>query len=186
VAAAGRVAGTLVGSLNNSNSLRRNTSGTVVGYESKFAYLDAIVRLELDTHPKFPTTILFDFVNNVRGPKERSGYWAELTVGRQKEAKDLQFNYTFARIEKDAVIAAFNESDLRSSTNVLQNKLQIAYMFHNNVTGQFTAWIGKLANPLFNTDLVPAGVRAACIGSDVSNCRDPWLKRLQFDIIYKF
>jgi hypothetical protein len=186
VAAAGRVAGTLVGSLNNSNSLRRNASGTVIGYESKFAYLDAIVKLELDTHPKFPTTILFDFVNNVRGPKERSGYWTELTVGRQKEAKDLQFNYTFTRIEKDAVIAAFNESDLRASTNVLQNKLQVAYMFHNNVTGQFTAWVGKLASPLYNTDLVPAGVRAACTGADVSNCRDPWLKRLQFDVIYKF
>jgi hypothetical protein len=55
-----------------------------------------------------------------------------------------------------------------------------------NVQGQFTAWVGKLANPLDNTELVPAGVRGACTGTDVSNCRDPFLKRLQFDIIYKF
>jgi hypothetical protein len=175
-----------VGSLNNSNTLRKNSAGAVVGYAYKFAYLDAIIKLELDTHPRFPTTILFDFVNNVRGPSERTGYWTELTVGKQKEAKDVQFGYTYARIDKDAVISAFNESDLRASTNVLQHKFQVAYLFKGNVTGQFTAWIGKLANPLLNPELVPSGVRAACTGSDVSNCRDPYLKRLQFDLIYKF
>ena len=186
VAAAARTSGTLVGSLNNSNSLRKNLSGTVLGYASKFAYLDLILKLDLDTNPKFPTSVLFNFVNNVRGPRERSAYWAELTVGRQKEAKDVQFGYAFIRIEKDAVIAAFNESDLRSSTNVRQHKMQFACLFKSNVTGQFTAWIGKLANPLSNTDLVPSGVRGACTGADVSKCTDPYLKRLQFDVIYKF
>ena len=175
-----------MGSLNNTNSLRKNSSGTVLGYATKFAYLDAIMKLDLDTHPRFPTSILFDFVNNTRGPSERSGYWAELAVGKQKEAKDVQFSYTYIRIEKDAVIAAFNESDLRASTNVLDHKLNFAYMFKSNVTGQFTAWIGKLANPLMNTSEVPVGVRGACTGSNVSSCRDPYLKRLQFDLIYKF
>jgi hypothetical protein len=186
VAAAGRVAGTLVGSLNNSNTLRKNSSGTVIGYASKFAYLDAILKLDLETSKRFPTSILFDFVNNVRGPHERSGYWTEIAVGKQKEAKDVQLGYTFARIEKDAVVSAFNESDLRASTNVLQHKFQFAYMVKSNLTAQFTAWVGRLANPLMNTDLVPSGVRAACTGADVSNCRDPYLKRLQFDLIYKF
>jgi hypothetical protein len=186
VAAAGRASGVLVGSLNNSNTLRKDSTGKVLGYAYNFAYLDAIMKLDLDTGRRFPTTILFDFVNNVRGPRERSGYWTELTVGRQKEAKDWQFNYTFARIEKDAVISAFNESDLRSSTNVLDHILQVGYMFHGNVQGRFTAFIGKLANPLDNPELVPAGVRGACTGADVSSCRDPYLKRLQFDVIYKF
>jgi hypothetical protein len=186
VAAAARTAGTLVGSLNNSNTLRKNSSGTVLGYATKFAYLDAIAKLDLDIHPRFPLAFLFNFVNNVRGPKERSGYWIETTIGKQKEAKDVQFGYTYARIEKDAVISAFNESDLRASTNVLQNKLQFAYMVKSNLTAQFTAWVGKLAHPLLNTDLVPSGVRGACTGSNVSACRDPYLKRLQFDLIYKF
>jgi hypothetical protein len=186
VAAAARTSGVLVGSLNNSNSLRRNASNAVLGYASKFAYLETIMKLDLDTSRRFPTSIIFDFVNNVRGPRERSGYWTEVTFGRQKEVKDLQFGYTYARIEKDAVIAAFNESDLRASTNVIQNRFQVGYMFHGNVQGQFTAWIGKLANPWSNTDLVPAGVRGACTGADISACKDPYLKRLQFDIIYKF
>jgi hypothetical protein len=110
----------------------------------------------------------------------------EATFGRQKEAKDLQFAYSYIRIEKDAVISAFNESDLRSSTNVLDHKIQAGYMFHGSVQGQFTAWIGKLANPLDNPELVPVGVRGACTGSDTSRCADPYLKRLQFDVIYKF
>jgi hypothetical protein len=187
VAAAGRVAGTLVGSLNNSNSLRKNGSGTVVGYAYKFAYLDAIAKLELDTTPRFPTTIIFDFVNNTRGPLgKRSGYWTEVTFGKQKEKNDLQFGYTYTSIDKDAIIAAFNESDLRSSTNVQNHRLLLGYMFHSNVQAQFTAWIGKLKDPLGNPELVPAGVRGACTGSDTSNCKDPYLKRLQFDVIYKF
>lgn len=178
--------GSLKPSLSNSNTYRYSSSGAVVGYQTGFAYLDAIMKLDIEAHPRFPIAILFDFVNNMRGPRERSGYWAEMTVGKQKEAKDFQFGYSFIRIEKDAVIGAWNESDLRSSTNVLNHKLNFAYMVHSKVTAQYTAWIGRLANPRANTSLVPSGVRAACTGSDVSNCRDPYLKRMQFDVVYKF
>ena len=178
--------GSLKPSLSNSNTYRYNSSGAVVGYATKFAYLDAIMKLDLDTHPRFPIAVLFDFVNNMRGSQERSGYWAELTIGKQKEAKDAQFGYSFIRIEKDAVIGAWNESDLRSSTNIRNHRLNFSYMFHSKVTGQFTAWIGKLANPRDNVSLIPSGIRGACTGADVSNCDDSYLKRLQFDVIYKF
>ncbi len=186
VAAAGRVSGTFVGSLNNSNTLRKNSGGTVVGYAYKFAYLDAIMKLDIEASSRFPTSLLFNFVNNVRGPKERSGYWTELTVGKQKDPKDLQFGYAYVRIDKDAVIGAFNESDLRSATNVSNHRLLGSYMFGKGVSGQFTTWIGKLKDPLNNTELVPSGVRSACTGVDKSGCKDPFLKRLQFDLIYKF
>jgi hypothetical protein len=183
--------GDLKPSLSNSNTfttITKTVNGVktveVTGYARKFAYLDAIMKLEIDTTPRFPTTILFDFVNNVRGSRERSGYWTELTVGKTKEAKDMQFGYAFIRIEKDAVISAWNESDLRSSTNVRNHRLSFAYMLKRNLTGQFTAWIGSLANPMDNLDLVPSGVRGKCSASNPS-C-DPSLKRLQFDLIYKF
>jgi hypothetical protein len=176
---------TLRPSLPISNTYRYEGT-TVVGYATKFAYLDAIMKLDFDTSARFPTSLMFNFVNNVRGPSERSGYLAELFVGRTKEAKDMQFGYSFFRIEKDAVIGAWNESDLRSSTNVLNHRFNYAYMIKSNVTGQFTAWVGRLASPWMNPNLVPIGVRDACTGADLSNCEDPYLTRLQFDVIYKF
>jgi hypothetical protein len=178
--------GALRPSLPNSNTYRYNSSGAVIGYATKFAYLDAIAKLEMDTHPRFPTTIQFDFVNNVRGSRERSGYWADATFGRRGEAGDVQFSYTFIRIEKDAVIGAWNESDQRSSTNVRNHRLRFAYTFRRGIVGQFTTWIGNLANPLDNPNLVPAGVSEPCTSAVVSDCSDPYLKRLQLDLTYNF
>jgi len=178
--------GSLRPSLPNTNTLRRNSSNVVIGYDNKFAYLDAIMKLDFDTGPRFPTSLVSNFVNNVRGPRERSGYYSELTVGKTREAKDIQFGYGFFRIEKDAVIGAWNESDLRASTNVLNHKVSFAYMLHRNVSAQFTGWIGKLANPYDNNDLAIGSDVLRCTGSDQSGCRDNYLKRLQFDLIYKF
>lgn len=173
-------------SLSNSNTLRRNASNAVVGYANKFAYLDAIMKLDFDTGVRFPTSLVFNFVNNVRGSSERSGYWTELTVGKAKEAKDIQFGYAFIRIEKDAVIGAWNESDLRSSTNVLNHKFSFGYQIKGNVSGQFTGWVGTLANPYDNRDLAVGSDVLRCTATDQSGCRDNYLKRLQFDLIYKF
>jgi hypothetical protein len=178
--------GSLRPSLPNSNSLRRGSSGAVIGFANKFAYLDAIMKLDIDTGARFPTSFLFNFVNNVRGSRERSGYWTELMFGKTSEAKDVQFGYAFIRIEKDAVIGAWNESDLRASTNVLNHRFSFAYMIKGNVTGQVTGWVGKLANPYENKDLSVGSDMLRCTGSDQSGCRDNYLKRYQFDLIYKF
>ncbi len=178
--------GSLKPSLPNSNTYRYGASGAVVGYATKFAYLDTILKLEVDTHPRFPTTIQFNFVNNTRGSRERSAYWADVSFGRQKEVGDLQLGYSFVLIEKDAVIGAWNESDLRSSTNVRNHRVSLGYLFKGNFTGQFTAWIGRLNNPWDNVSLIPSGVRGKCAGGFSAACEDPYLKRLQFDVIYKF
>jgi hypothetical protein len=174
-------------SLANSNTLKLDSTGKVVGYAVKFAYVDAIMKLDLNTtSARYPVTLQFDFVNNTRGSRERSGYWADFILGKLSNPKDVQFGYSFIRIEKDAVIGAWNGSDLRMSTNVRNHRLQAGYQIKSNLTAQFTAWIGKLANPLSNVSLVPSGVRAACTGANTLSCVDPYLKRLQFDILYKF
>jgi hypothetical protein len=178
--------GSLKPSLSNSNTLRRNSAGVVTGYTNKYAYLDTIMKLDFETGPRFPTSLVFNFVNNVRGPRERSGYWTELTVGKTSAAKDIQFGYGFIRIEKDAVIGAWNESDLRSSTNVLDHKLNFAYAIKSNVTAQFTGWIGRLVNPYDNRDLAIGSDRLRCTATDSSGCVDNYLQRYQFDLIYKF
>jgi hypothetical protein len=170
----GITSGTLAPSLSNTNTLRI-VNGVTVGYANLFAYVDTIVKLDIESgNPRFPVMAQFNYVNNVRADKENKGYWADLMIGRTQEAKDMQFGYSYIRIEKDAVLAAFNESDLRAPTDVLNHRLLFSYLFAKNVTAQFTAFVGKKMHT--SAKLID--------GFDDTNLN--YLKRLQFDIIYKF
>jgi len=184
VAIAGR---TLRPSLANSNTYRLNSEGDVVGYASKFAYLDLIGVLDYKWSGRWPMMLMFNFVNNTRAAtSERSGYWAEISFGQLKEQRDIQFGYAYIWLEKDAVIGAFNESDLRSSTNVKNHRVQLGYQSFGNVTMQWTMWLGKLADPFQNSSLVPSGIRSSCTVAPFTGCHDSLLNRMQFDVVYKF
>jgi len=83
-----------------------------------------------------------------------------------------------ARIEREAVVGAFNGSDLRSSTNVLNHRLRAAYQVHRHVTFEHNFYFGRIFNPQDNLDLVPVSFQPLN--------RDPYMKRFQFDVIYTF
>ncbi len=179
--------GTLRPSLPNTNAFRTDSLGAVVGYESKFLYVDLIAAVDFTLKPRWPVSLLFNAVNNARAAgRERTGYWAEAVFGRLSEAKDMQFGYTFIRIERDAVIGAFNESDLRAATNVKNHRLNFAYQAFKNVSLLYTLWVGRLANPQDTATQVPPNFRPACSTAPFTGCRDPYLKRMQFDVVYKF
>jgi hypothetical protein len=183
------ISGDLKPSLANSNTYTYAADGTTVtGYLYKFAYLDLIAQLDYQLTQKWPLTAFIDFVNNTRGPlgENRRGFWTEVMFGQTKNPKDVQFGYRYIDVGKDAVISAFNESDVRSGTNVRNHAFLFGYQLHKNTTLQWTYWYGHLKNPLLNTSLVPAGVRNNCTTAPFTNCRDPWLSRMQFDLIYKF
>lgn len=171
-------AGTLRPSLALTNRVRLNNSGAVVGYVSKFAYLDLIAELNYRWRPRWPVRLTLDFVNNTRAADERSGYWAELALGRTQEKGDWQLGYTLIRIERDAIIGAFNFDDLRSGTNVLNHRFKVDHLVHKNITLEYTLLVGRLFNPHENLNLVPAAFQP--------QARDPFLLRMQFDVIYKF
>ena len=183
--------GTLKPSLSNSNTYRTvlgaDGKPVVVGYESKFAYLDLIAQVDYKWSGRWPMMLMFNFVNNTRAAnQERSAYWAEIAFGQLREARDVQFGYSYIWVEKDAVIGAFNESDLRSATNVKNHRVQFGYQGFNNVTMQWTMWLGKLNDPFQNTSLVPSAIRSGCTTAPFSDCHDSMLNRMQFDLIYKF
>jgi len=90
----------------------------------------------------------------------------------------VQVGYAFGRIEQDAVIAAFNESELRAPTNLLQHKLQFQWLPEKNTTFSFTSWIGRSLNRNLQNAALPPGLPAGRL--------DPYVKRLQADVIYKF
>ena len=62
----------------------------------------------------------------------------------------------------------------------------LGYQGFNNVTFQWTTWLGKLDDPFLNTSLVPSGIRSNCTNAPFADCRDSLLTRMQFDFIYKF
>jgi hypothetical protein len=164
---------------------------TTARFASRFGLFDTIARFDFDTKvPRAPITILGDYVQNTRAcgnvgailaatptatpnvacnSRQRNGYWLEARLGRTAEKGDWQFGYTRMFIEREAVMGAFNFSDLRQNSNVSQHRLEVFYQAHKNIQLAFTGLFGR---PLVTaTSPAPA--------EDI-------LKRLQFDVIYKF
>jgi hypothetical protein len=168
------------------------TSITNAQFASRFALFDNIARFDIDTGDvRFPVTFLGDYVQNTEAcsnvssllpapanttsqtfkqttnvacnSHQRRGYWAEARMGRLRQKGDLQFGYTRIYIEREAVLGNFNYSELRQGTNVTQHRVDTFYQFDRSVQLGFTALAGR---PLASTE--------------------PWLTRLQFDVIYIF
>ncbi len=176
-----------------------NTNIVSAMFNSKFALFDAIARFDITTpYKRVPLVVLGDYVQNTRAcanaanvaasqaafvapagvtvttsnpacfSRERRGYWLEARAGRLQETGDLQLSYTRMFIEKEAVMGAFNFSDLRQNSNVSEHRIEAIYQGYKNVQLQFTGLFGRPLN--WHTSAAP----------------EPILKRLQFDVIYKF
>ncbi|MCL6480982.1 MAG: putative porin [Firmicutes bacterium] len=161
-----------------------NHAATATQFASRFGLLDLITRMEIDTGTeRWPLVLQFDYVNNTRActnlvniapprptcnPRDRDGFWVELLLGRTRQRHDVEFGYTFLRIEQEAVLGAFNFSDLRVSTGVFTHRLSFGYQFADRAT---LAWTG-----LFGRRLVTAQAPV----------REPLLRRMQFDVIYRY
>jgi hypothetical protein len=178
------------GTFGFAGSTNTNNFGDINGqrfYASKFGMFDAIARLDFDTgNKRWPIYALIDFVQNTEAcsnlsafvaaavalpkcdPHQRHGYWGELKFGQTKNKGDLLLGYTFARIERDAVLAAFNFSDLRQPTNVIEHRVEALYQAYPHVQIGMTGLIGR--------QIVTAQ----------STTPERWLKRFQFDTIVTF
>jgi hypothetical protein len=121
------------------------------GFLSDFMYSDFLNDFSIVTPFKsYPLRVIADYVKNLRARpvapgsgKQDQGYWLEASLGQQKNKHDLQFGYSFADIDQDAVISQFNESDMRAPTNVKQHRLFLNWLVMSNTTAAFTLWHGK-------------------------------------------
>ncbi|MDT5124025.1 MAG: hypothetical protein QOC96_3507 [Acidobacteriota bacterium] len=158
---------------------------------SGFNLVDLIGRLDLTHNARFPVGLLFDFVVNtqthdvsVAGPggatiflpnHENKGYWAELQVGRTKERGDLQFGYTFVRIEKDAVLTPFNFSDLTQQSDTRVHRLIFNYTVDPRVVLSMIGFINQRPNGLLGV-----------FGNTPPGSLNRPTTRLQFDTTFRF
>ncbi|HZR28233.1 MAG TPA: putative porin [Terriglobales bacterium] len=153
---------------------------------SGFEYADLIWdNTILTPWQRFPWHVTAEYERNLRArqsmfapSRQNKGYWFDTNVGAQKQKNDLQLGYNWMRIEQDAVISQFNESEMRAPTNVLENHVYVNWLLRGNTTASFNWWLGRTLNRnLQNAALAPGLPKGLT---------DPWLNRLQFDLIYKF
>ncbi|HZQ90212.1 MAG TPA: putative porin [Terriglobales bacterium] len=173
----------------NASRVTGTGSAAVTRFVSGFLYNEVILDNTITTKwSRYPVRILIDYLQNPRAKlnplnpatvdKQDKAYWFEGTIGQQRLRNDLQFGYSFARIEQDAVISQFNESDMRAATNVLQHRVYFNWLLRPNTTVSYTLWIGRTLNTALQN-----AARAPGIGPGGT---DPWLKRQQLDLIYRF
>lgn len=193
----------------NSNSAQNSTTtttGTFVAtgqkvvtnaqFASKFGLFDTIARFDIKTPAAhWPVVILGDFVQNTKAcanvanilpapsntavetftqstnaacdPHQRHGYWLEGDVGRAEEKGDWQFGYVHLFLEREAVLGVFNYSEMRQGSNLTQHRVEAIYQVQRNIQLDF---VGLFGRPLV-TATSPA---------------EPFVKRLQFNVNYKF
>jgi hypothetical protein len=161
---------------------------TSAQFASKFAILDSLAEIDVAMpSERWPLTFIGDFAENTRAcenvknislaavysapcdPHARHGYWLEASIGRARKKGDWMFSYTRMVIQREAVIGAFNYSEIFPTSNVEIHRPEISYQLFDNVTLQL--------NGLFGRPLVSAGSPAPA---------QPLWERLQFDMTYKF
>jgi len=166
---------------------------------SRFALFDSIAQFDIKTFSdRWPVRLLGDYVQNTEAcandsplaltaaetsalatanittatvngncdSHQRRADWLEARFGRQQEKGDWQFAYTHMLIEREAVMSLFDFSDIRQGSAVEQNRVEALYQAHRNIQLGFTGFFGR---PW------PQPTPAETI-----------LKRLQFDVVYKF
>jgi hypothetical protein len=163
----------------------RNTNATVGGgvdihYLSQFLYVDFISDTVVKTWSgRWPFRLTLDFVDNPRAAtSQRQGFWGDIGMGQAINKGDMQFTYSLARIEQDAVLSSFNESEMRAQTNVIQHKLVYLWQAEKNTTISITGWLGRTLDRNLQNAALPPGLPATE--------KDPYVKRLQLDVLYKF
>ena len=177
-----------IATVTTTNAITGAKTITSAQFASKFAILDSLAQLDIKTHyDRWPITFIGDFAQNTRACENmpnipagavfstpcdthaRHAYWLEAAVGRTSKKGDWLFNYTRMVVEREAVIGAFNYSEIFPSTNVEIHRPEILYQLFDNVTLEL--------NGLFGRPLVNAGSPGPA---------QPLWERLQFDMTYKF
>ncbi|HYG08833.1 MAG TPA: hypothetical protein VD835_02555, partial [Pyrinomonadaceae bacterium] len=178
--------GNLGVSIANTNAVNRDGR-----LSSGFNLADFIGRLELTHSKRFPVTLLFNFVTNTQAHdvvleganganrvvenNENHGFWAEIQAGSTRERGDMLFNYTFLRIEKDAVLTPFNFSDISQPSDVRAHRILFTYTADPRVLLTFTGIVSERPHGL-----------AGAFGQTPAGSLNRPTTRLQFDTVFRF
>lgn len=182
-------------------------------FYSGYDLLDFILNSQISTGiTRFPFNLLIEYEQNLDAaahPLSATGknpvltnlgsqnkeYGADFSFGRAVRRNDVLFGYAWLRQEQDAVLASIAESDQRAPTNVLQNRVYANWKVRSNTLASVTWWYGRTLNTwlennaaLYNNWGGVISTPAVSGKSTISSIgqQEPWLSRLQFDLIYTY
>jgi hypothetical protein len=184
--------------MTNATFVTTNAAGTSVTphFLSHFLYSDIILNNTFKTGlPRLPINLMLEYEQNLNAAsapldtkgkatgfgKQNKGYGADFSVGQVKNKNDVQIGYSWWRIEQDAIIASFGESDQRAPTNILQHRIYALWKLQKNTTAQYTMWLGRTLNSDLENNAATAAKTVSSPGA-----KEPTLKRQQFDLVYTF
>jgi Putative porin len=165
-------------------------------FYSQFLYADFILNNQIRTgSDRLPINLLLEYENNLDAKdhplastgngvvltglgKQSHTYLADISLGQTKNRNDVQVGYAWLREEQDAALASFAESDQRAPTNILQNRWYALWKVRANTVASYTFWYGRTLNSNLQHAILATGTTAGE--------QDPYLKRMQFDLIYSF
>lgn len=119
-----------IGSLVNAN--RGDIRGNLLtpdgmAYLSDFDLLNVMSTIRY-AGGRWPVRVVGDYVRNQGAAvPEDTGYSLDVFVGDLGDIGNMQFRYGFARVQTDAVLAAFSHDNTTYSTNYRQHTLDIGY-----------------------------------------------------------
>lgn len=171
-------------------------------FYSGFNYADFILTNQIQTGlTRLPVNLLLEFLDNLDAqnhPLDTKGnviktlasqnkeYGVDFSLGQVKNKNDIQLGYAWYREEQDAAIASFVESDQRAPTNVLQNRIYALWKLRANTLASFTWWRGRALNTNLENNVALFNNYSSVATITKAGQQEPYLNRLQFDLIYTF
>ncbi|HUK46440.1 MAG TPA: putative porin [Terriglobales bacterium] len=182
-------------------------------FYSGFDLADFILNNQIQTGAsQFPINLLLEFEDNLDAAahplsalgsnpvlrnlgSQNKEYGADISLGRTVKRNNLLFGYAWLRQEQDAVLASIAESDQRAPTNILQNRVYANWKVRSNTLASFTWWYGRTLNTWLENNAALYNnwggftSNAAVAGKSTISAagqREPWLTRLQLDLVYTY
>ena len=158
---------------------------------SGFNLVDLIARFDYTRSKRWPVMLIINYVRNTQAHEvvlagagganrvlpndEDTGVWAEFQVGKTQARGEYLFNYTFVRVEKDAVLTPFNFSDFNLQSDMRAHRFGVAYAADPRVILSLTGYVTQRPNSLLGPFAVtpPGSLNRATT-------------RLQLDTIFRF
>jgi len=96
----------------NSTALFVHDTDTLTGYANGFEIIELLAESSHKLN-NTPVTLLADFVKNTAADSLNTGWLVGVKIGRAKERGTWAFRYNYRKVERDAVLGMFTDSDFR-------------------------------------------------------------------------